>query len=188
MCWVRCASEQIAALLLEQWRMPLEVISAIRQQQTPNTRAPGGGTRSCCTQVRARCAQQGIGDARVSPFPTHLLDALGLNLETADGSSRKICLRAWMTSRHLADEPLRCSTPACWRAAPPACRCHRALCAKRRKLASISEPGSSTPASPVVMVLTTSARWSSSLKRWPPPDSGYEPARALSLRHYPTRQ
>ena len=85
--------EQIAALLLEQWRMPLEVISAIRQQQNPKYTRP----HAVYAQLLYLCAralrQQGIGDGASEPIPDYLLDALGLNLETVTEVTQNLLAR-----------------------------------------------------------------------------------------------
>lgn len=73
--------EQIAALLLDQWRMPQEVVVAIRQQQNPNYQ----GTHANYANLLYLCARalrvHGLGDGASEPIPDALLGRFGLGQE-----------------------------------------------------------------------------------------------------------
>lgn len=70
--------EQIAALLLQQWRMPEALLVAVRQQNNPLYEGEHANYAKLLYVVSRSLRQQGFGDGPDEPIKEYILDDLGL--------------------------------------------------------------------------------------------------------------
>ena len=82
--------EQISACLLQQWRMPDELITAIRQQHNPDYDGPHAEYARLLYTATRSLRRHGFGDGPCEQPEDYLLDTLNLKSDSVDEVTRRV--------------------------------------------------------------------------------------------------
>ncbi len=86
--------EQIAAMLLQQWRMPTAVVVAIRQQNNPLYEGDHAIYAKLLYVVARSLRQHGFGDGSEEPIKEYIFDDLGLRAKDVADITQNVLARA----------------------------------------------------------------------------------------------
>ncbi len=82
--------EQISACLLQQWRMPEELVAAIRQQHNPDYDGPHAEYARLLYIASRSLRRHGFGDGPFEHIDDYLLDTMDLNAQAVDEVTTRV--------------------------------------------------------------------------------------------------
>ena len=85
--------EQISACLLQQWKMPEELVTATRQQHNPEFEGEHSEFSRLLYVAGRSLRSNGFGDGAREKPELYVLDSLGLTQESVDEVTQNILLR-----------------------------------------------------------------------------------------------